>query len=123
MNIQRLKIEDAAIIDISPITDDRGFFARSYCRQDFADANLAFDVVQTNISFSKQRGTLRGLHYQLEPKSEAKLVRCTRGKSWHVALDIRRESPSFGIWCAAELDPESHRAFFSPAGCAFPTAP
>ena len=112
------EIPGVIIVDLERIGDDRGFFARSFCAGEFADRGLCTDFVQTNISFNRQRGTLRGMHYQNEPKPEPKLVRCTRGTIFDVAVDLRTESSTFRRWVGKELSADNHRALFLPAGCA-----
>jgi len=106
------------IIDIEPISDERGFFARAFCRREFGARGLPSDFVQENVGFSPRKGTLRGLHFQREPHAEAKLVRCTGGTVWDVAADIRRGSATFGRWVAVELTAENRRMLYVPEGCA-----
>jgi dTDP-4-dehydrorhamnose 3,5-epimerase len=102
------------IVDIEPHRDDRGFFTRSFCSEEFADHGLDSTVVQASISFNYVRGTLRGLHRQVPPYAEAKLVRCTRGALVDVAVDVRPESESYGKHVMAELSADNHRALFLP---------
>ncbi|NKB48656.1 MAG: dTDP-4-dehydrorhamnose 3,5-epimerase [Alphaproteobacteria bacterium] len=106
------------IVELEPQADSRGSFARSFCSEEFAAAGIALDVVQTNISRNTGRGTLRGLHFQAEPAPEPKLVRCTTGRIFDVAVDLRRASPTFCRWTGLELDAETHNALYIPAGCA-----
>jgi dTDP-4-dehydrorhamnose 3,5-epimerase len=113
-----LEIDGAFLIDIEPLGDERGFFARSWCHEEFARRGLATEVRQTNIAYTSRRGTLRGLHYQAFPHEEAKLVRCTRGAAYAVALDLRPGSRSQARWVAAELTAENRRAMYVPPGCA-----
>jgi len=98
--------------------DDRGFFARTWCADEFARHGLAASLVQCSTSYNRRRGTLRGLHYQAPPFAECKLVRCTRGALYDVALDLRPDSPSFRSWIGYELDPENGRALYLPPGVA-----
>ena len=98
--------------------DARGFFARTYCAGEFAAAAIDFTPVQANVSFNKKALTLRGMHFQAEPKPEPKLVRCTAGRMFDVAVDLRRSSPSFRRWYGQELDAGRHEALFIPQGCA-----
>ena len=107
MKIIASEIAQVATVQMEPIEDRRGFFARQYCAQEFSAAGLNLTVVQTNISFNERRGTLRGMHYQAEPKPDPKLVHCTRGSIYDVAVDLRRDSPTFGNWFAATLDAEN----------------
>ena len=98
--------------------DDRGFFARIFCEREFADQGLVTQYVQTNNSLTAGRGTLRGMHYQLEPKAETKLVRCVRGALWDCILDLRIESPTFGQWFGQELTAENRLMMYVPKGFA-----
>lgn len=96
--------------------DSRGFFARSFCHQEFAYHGINFDVAQANIGYSKSKGTLRGLHYQLPPYSEAKLIRCVRGAIYDVILDLRPESVTFRQWQGINLKAGEHRMVYVPEG-------
>lgn len=96
-------IDTVVRVELDPIRDDRGFFARAWCEDEFAAAGLATAWVQANIGHNPVRGTLRGMHRQREPHSEAKLVRCTRGRLLDVAVDLRPDSPTFRQWVSAEL--------------------
>jgi dTDP-4-dehydrorhamnose 3,5-epimerase len=104
-------------VGLEPHTDDRGFFARSWCRKEFEAHGLNSEFVQCNISYNALKGTLRGMHYQAPPHAEAKLVRCTRGAIYDVVLDLRPNSPKFRNWVAVELTAENHRMVFIPEGC------
>jgi dTDP-4-dehydrorhamnose 3,5-epimerase len=104
------------LIEPETIGDDRGHFARLYCPDEFARAGIKFVPTQTSLSFNRALHTLRGVHYCLEP--EAKLVRCTRGRIFDVAVDIRRDSATFGRWFGVELDPERAHGLYIPAGVA-----
>jgi dTDP-4-dehydrorhamnose 3,5-epimerase len=105
-------------IRIEPHRDLRGFFARSWCRREFEENGLNPALVQSNISFNTSKGTLRGMHYQASPHSEAKLVRCTRGAIYDVVIDLRVSSPCCGKWTAAKLTSENHVMLYVPEGCA-----
>ena len=105
-------------LDIEPLEDERGFFARSFCAEEFAAQGLTAGFVRTNIAFNQTRGTLRGLHYQAAPKPEPKLVRCTRGAIFDVAADLRPGSPTHGRWTGHELSADNRRALYVPEGCA-----
>lgn len=107
-------VDGVTIIDIEPHHDARGFFARSFCAGEFEKHGLDEAVAQTNISYNRVRGTLRGLHRQIPPYREAKLVRCTRGAIVDVAVDVRPESPTYGRHVKVELTAENHRALFLP---------
>jgi dTDP-4-dehydrorhamnose 3,5-epimerase len=108
----------AYVIDLEKKGDDRGFFARAYCEKEFGAKGLVTRFVQVNNSLSAQRGTLRGMHYQLAPKAETKLVRAIRGSLYDVILDLRRESPTFGRSFGAELSAENRRMMYVPKGFA-----
>jgi dTDP-4-dehydrorhamnose 3,5-epimerase len=111
-------VDGAVVIDLEPHTDERGLFARTFCTETFAAEGLEGGFVQANTSFSHAKGTLRGLHYQLAPSAEAKLVRCVRGALWDVVLDLRPASPSVGRWYGTELTADNRRALYVPQGCA-----
>ena len=110
----------AGVVTIEPerISDERGWFSRIYCRQEFAANGIDFDPVQESISFNERRGTRRGLHYQAPPKWEPKLVRCTSGAAFDVVVDVRPDSESFGRWISVELSADNGRAVLIPAGFA-----
>lgn len=112
------RLTGAFIVDIAPHTDERGHFARCYCTDTFAGHGIGFVPVQCNLSFNPHRGTLRGLHYQAVPVPDAKLVRCTRGAIFDVAVDLRSGSATHGEWVGVELTAENCRALFVPEGCA-----
>ncbi len=118
MIITPLKVDGAFVIDLEPRGDERGFFARAFCQKEFAEAGLVAGFVQANTSGSTYRGTLRGMHYQLAPKAETKMVRCIRGAVWDCALDLRPDSPTYGRWDAVELTAENRRMIYVPKGCA-----
>ena len=107
-------IAGVTIIDIEPHRDHRGFFSRSFCADEFAHYGLIPEVAQTNICFNYTRGTLRGLHRQVPPHAEGKLVRCTRGAIVDVAVDVRPESTTYGKHVMVELSAENRRAIFLP---------
>jgi dTDP-4-dehydrorhamnose 3,5-epimerase len=108
----------AYLIEPEQLEDERGFFARSFCQNEFAAHGLEPVIAQCNISYNRKRGTLRGLHYQAPPHAEAKLVRCTRGAVWDVIVDLRQGSPTARRWYAAELTAENRRSLYVPAGFA-----
>lgn len=108
----------AYVIDLDPIVDERGFFARSFCADEFERHGLATAMTQCSVSFNAARGTLRGLHFQAAPRDEEKLVRCTAGRIFDVVVDIRPASPTFRQWYGAELSAENHRAMYVPKGFA-----
>jgi dTDP-4-dehydrorhamnose 3,5-epimerase len=112
------KIKGAYIIDLNRLQDDRGFFGRSYCRKEFERNGLNTNMVQVNISNNKKKGTLRGLHMQQSPYSEAKLVRCTRGAIYDVIVDMRDDSETFKQWLGVELRADDYKMVYLPEGCA-----
>ncbi len=110
------KLKGAYIIELEPIADERGLFARSWCQQEFEAHGLNPNLVQCNISFNKKKGTLRGMHYQVAPHEEAKLVRCTKGAIYDVIIDLRSGSLTFKQWIAVELTAENHKMLYIPEG-------
>lgn len=112
------EIPGAFIVDIEPRRDDRGFFARAWCREEAAARGLNMDFVQSNVGFSPRRGTLRGLHFQAQPHAECKLVRCTAGAVFDVVADLRRDSPVYRRWAAVELTADNRRMLYLPEGTA-----
>lgn len=106
------------LVEMERSEDDRGWFARSWCAGEFVAHGLSTAFSQSSTSFNRRRGTLRGMHYQVAPHAEAKLVRCTRGAMYDVALDLRPSSPTFCKWFAAELTADNGRALYIPEGCA-----
>ena len=118
MIFKETPIPGAFLIDLEKRGDDRGFFARAFCEKEFAAAGLVSRFVQVNNSLSAQKGTLRGMHYQLAPMAETKLVRCIRGSLYDVILDLRSDSPTFGKSFGAELTAENRRMLYVPKGFA-----
>jgi dTDP-4-dehydrorhamnose 3,5-epimerase len=118
MIFRETELRGAFIIEIEPIEDERGFFARTFCRDEFRARGLDAELRQCSLSFNRRRGTLRGLHYQAEPHAEVKQVRCTRGRVYDVIVDLRRGSPTRGRWIGVELGAEDRRALHVPAGFA-----
>jgi dTDP-4-dehydrorhamnose 3,5-epimerase len=111
-------LKGAYLVQPEFIEDERGYFARTFCRREFAELGLNPDIAQCSISYNQKIGTLRGLHYQYPPDTEAKLVRCLAGKVFDVIVDLRPESPTFAQWHSAELSAESGDAFYAPEGFA-----
>jgi len=107
MLFKETKLKGAYIIELEPVEDERGFFARSFCQNEFERAGLNFHIVQCNISYNKKRGTLRGMHYQTAPHQEAKIVSCTKGSVFDVIIDLRPDSPTYCQWFAIELTAHS----------------
>jgi len=106
----------AFVVDLERLEDDRGFFARSWCRREFDARGLNAELVQCNVSRNRLKGTLRGLHYQTAPYAEAKLVRCTRGAIFDVMLDLRPRSDTFLKYFGCTLSEDNHRALYIPEG-------
>ena len=111
-------IPDMYRIELEPLVDERGYFARTWCRQEFLQRGLRTRCVQSNVSFNARRGTLRGMHYQVAPYEEAKLIRVLRGAIHDVVLDMRPGSPARGTWHATELSADSCCMLYVPEGCA-----
>ena len=118
MHITPLDIAGAAIVELRLTGDERGFFARSFCREEFMTAGLEPFVEQANVSYNVRAGTLRGMHYQVAPAPEAKLVRCTRGRIVDVMVDMREDSPTYLQHAAIELSEDNRRAVYVPPLCA-----
>ena len=118
MRFVETKIPGVFEISIEPKSDERGFFARGWCAQEFQRHGLNPKLVQCSISFNTRKGTLRGVHYQAAPYQEAKLVRCTRGSIFDVAIDLRPHSRTFKSWVSAVLTAEQRNALYVPEGCA-----
>lgn len=112
------KLPGAFVIDLNAHQDERGFFAQSWSAQEFAARGLNPQMVECNVSFSKRKGTLRGMHFQSPPHAQAKLVRCTAGAIYDVIIDLRRESSTFKEWVAVELTAANHRMLYVPEGFA-----
>jgi dTDP-4-dehydrorhamnose 3,5-epimerase len=107
-------LDGAWIVDLEPHEDNRGFFARTFCAREFRNQGLADGFLQCNTSWNARKGTLRGLHYQLPPSCEAKLVRCTAGALWDVIVDLRPESPTYLGHIGLELTAKNRRALYIP---------
>ena len=112
------KIKGVYIIGPELLTDERGFFARSFCKEEFQKHGLDTDIVQCNISYNKKKGTLRGMHYQVPPFEEAKIVSCTKGSIYDVVVDLRRESLTYCQWVSTELSEKNFKMMYIPKGCA-----
>jgi len=118
MNFSETEIDDLFVIDLNKIGDERGFFARAWCEKEFAEKNLTSRMRQANTSYSKVKGTLRGLHYQVSPHEEAKLMRCIKGEIFDVAVDLRPNSKTFKKWFGIELTESNRKMLFIPEGFA-----
>ena len=112
------KLPGVFIVELQLLEDNRGFFGRSFCCHEFAERGLSPKVSQCNISFNRDAGTLRGMHYQAAPHAEEKLIRCNRGSSYDVIVDLRRELPTYKQWIALELTEDNRRMIYIPKGCA-----
>jgi len=118
MIFKETNLKGAFIIDVAKREDDRGFFARAWCTKEFQAHGLTSNVVQTNVSYNKKRGTLRGLHYQVEPFAESKVIICTQGSIYDVIVDIRHDSKTFKQWIGVTLTTDNCRMLYVPEGFA-----
>lgn len=118
MNFTATTLAGSYIVEIDKISDERGFFGRSWCSKEMRQHGLKGDIAQINTSRSKDKGTLRGLHYQVAPYQECKMVRCTRGAVFNIVADLRPHSPTFLQWFGAELTEDNHKSLYSPEGFA-----
>ena len=118
MMFRETKLPSTFEVELETKPDERGFFARTWCQKEFAIYGLDTDLVQCSLSFNLRKGTLRGMHYQVDPYAETKLVRCTRGAIFDVILDLRPQSPTFKEWVAIVLTAENRKAAYVPQGCA-----
>ena len=118
MNFRAADVDGVWLIEPERHEDERGFFARTFCRREFREHGLTAEVVQANTSFNRRKGTLRGMHYQAAPHEEAKLVRCTRGAVYDVIVDLRPGSPTFRSWVSVELTAGNDTMLFVPQGFA-----
>jgi dTDP-4-dehydrorhamnose 3,5-epimerase len=118
MRIIATALPGVYLIEPEPRADERGLFARMWCREEFGRTGLLADWVQSSVSFNTRANTLRGMHWQASPHEEVKLVRCTMGAAHDVVLDMRPESPAFCKWAAFEITAENRRAIHIPGGCA-----
>lgn len=111
-------LKNAYVVELEKKGDHRGFFARTWDSKEFEQHNLNSNLVQCNVSFSKKRGTLRGMHYQTKPFEESKLIRCTKGKIFDVIIDLRSSSKTYKKWFGIELSEENYKMLFVPEGFA-----
>lgn len=118
MKLTNLPLGGAHLVELEPVADERGFFARTWCAEEFRSYGLMSSLAQCSISFNKRRGTLRGLHYQAEPYAEAKLVRCTAGAIYDIILDLRPVSATYRKWLAVELTATNRKMLYIPEGLA-----
>lgn len=118
MIFRKTKIEGLYIIEPEFRADERGYFGRIFCVEEFKNAGLDFNLVQASLSFSKKKGTIRGMHFQKEPKAEDKIVQCLKGAIFDVAVDLRPGSPTYRKWLAEELNEDNKKMFYIPKGFA-----
>jgi len=118
MIFNTLPLKGSYTVDIDKREDDRGFFARYYCIKEFEKEGLTTNIVQMNSTLSKKKGTIRGLHFQRQPKAETKVVRCISGSIWDVIVDIRENSPTYGKWYGLELSSNNRTMMYVPKGFA-----
>ncbi|MEL7585542.1 MAG: dTDP-4-dehydrorhamnose 3,5-epimerase [Prolixibacteraceae bacterium] len=114
MIFEETKLKGAFIIKIKQLTDERGFFGRSWCKKEMEEHGLNGNVVQSNTSLSATKGTLRGMHYQKHPYQETKLIRCTKGAIYDVIVDLRKDSPTFLQWIGVELTADNYTMLYVP---------
>lgn len=118
MEFDETPLKGAYLVRLKKIEDERGSFARAWCREEFRQHGLNPEMMQLNTAFSYRKGTLRGMHYQLAPHTEAKFIRCTRGAIYDAIIDLRAGSPTFGRWLGQELTPDSGLMLYAPEGTA-----
>lgn len=118
MKISPTKFEGLYIIDIKPHFDERGFFVRNFCKKELKEIGVDYEIRQINRSLTKNKGVIRGMHFQKAPKAEDKIVQCLRGEIFDVAIDLRPDSPTFGQWEAQVLTEENKKIFLIPKGFA-----
>jgi dTDP-4-dehydrorhamnose 3,5-epimerase len=114
MTFRELELPGAFLVELDRIEDERGFFARTFCRDEFAEHGLETEFVQANTAFNRKAGTLRGLHFQAEPHEETKLIRCTRGAVYDVIVDLRPGSATYTRWVGVELTAENDAQLYVP---------
>ncbi len=118
MIFTKTKLPDIVLIDIDRKQDERGFFGRTFCRQELVSQGIDFNIAQSNLSYNKTKGTLRGMHMQLAPFKEAKLVQCIRGSIYDVVIDMRKESATYCQWLGTELSEKNKTILYIPEGFA-----
>ena len=117
MRINKTKIEGVFIIEAEPRVDERGYFARVFAKDIFKEHGIFFSIVHINRSLTKKKGTIRGIHYQIKPRQEDKIVQCIEGSIFDVAVDLRPKSATFGKWIGVKLSGENKKMFLLPKGC------
>lgn len=118
MLLEKTPLSGVLATSVQKIEDERGFFARTYCQEEFHQAGVDIHLLQTNVSGNKKKGTLRGLHFQDEPRPDKKLVTCIRGSIFDVAVDLRPDSSTYCQWFGIELSAENRKGLYIPPGCA-----
>lgn len=118
MRFHPTEIDGLLLIEPERRSDDRGYFARTFCEHELQQQGITFPVRQSSVSFNTQQGTLRGMHFQLQPKPEAKIVRCVKGSAFDVVVDLRKNSSSYLKWVGQELSEKNGSSFYIPVGCA-----
>lgn len=118
MKFTKLALNDAYIIEINQLTDERGFFERIFCEEEFHQIRFSKKIVQINHSFTKQKGAVRGLHFQFPPYTETKIVKCLKGKVIDIIVDLRKNSTTFLKWTSVELSEQNNKMIFIPDGFA-----
>ena len=119
MNYTKLDIDRAYLIDIEPHFDNRGFFSRGFCRKEMLEkTGIDFEVCQSNVSYNIKKGTIRGMHYQVHPYEEIKIISCVKGAIYDVVLDLRKESDTYLKWLGFELTEDNYKMLVIPKGCA-----
>jgi len=118
MLFKKTSLKDSYIIELELMEDKRGFFARSFCQREFEKHGLNPSIVQCNVSYNKRKGTLRGMHYQVAPYKESKLISCIRGSMYDVIIDLRNDSPTYCKWMSVHLSANSYGLLYVPEGCA-----
>lgn len=118
MKFRQTKIKGVCLIEPEPKTDQRGYFLRAFCQKEMRGLGIDFNTVQINRSFTKKKGTIRGLHYQRHPYEEDKIVQCLKGEIYVVVLDLRKNSLTFGKWISEGLSEKNKKMILIPKGCA-----
>lgn len=118
MKFKETKLKGLYVIEPEIHFDERGYFARIFCKQELSKIGIDFNIVQVNRSLNKKQGIIRGMHFQKPPKAEDKIIQCIKGKIYDVAIDLRQDSPTYGEWVAEELSEENKKMFLIPKGFA-----
>lgn len=118
MKFNDTQLPPARLITFEPFHDERGVFTRTFCQDTLVEADIEFEITQVNLSFTKQQGTVRGLHFQLPPHEEGKILHCLQGQIFDVIVDYRRDSPTRGVWQSFELNADDNTALYVPKGFA-----